>query len=898
MTPPRQIAAQSPVEHCHFSPSPLAEIDNHMDVESDDLIQDTRSPSPSETEFTQNAEGNTNAVDASTEEPDALGSKALGAHSWQSESEEPILIHHNVVYETVERVDDDGDQRESSEHPRSIDSSLLDNASLDEHHEEQFNHNLRVRSLQQLLLNHGVGAISAPPASTAAPRQSDASTRPDSLMVVIDPELVLPPRHQAQEPIGDHSPSSSPSLARGLSLRDRVNATRELAPSTSTEEFADDIGWAQDPLPDSNEACGAKDADEMLPADPPDIDTPIENPPVEMRPDFSSQPRVRNMPAEHRERANTWRLSGVSTTSTVEAFVVDSQPQRRQTLKHRPRNPSLRSASSPVPQSHTYSNRNSMQSYTESPHRLAHKKARLSNQNRWSFGSEHSRSLSMSSSIAPQPKPELEIIRVAVIPERSSSLKSTTSSKRQSAFSSNSSAHPPSSYRDARGNSLDSQRQHRRTVSDSSARRPSLDRGRESQLPPVVAARTSSLSAPTSRSNLRANSITSEHLRLRRVAAEQDVRNTLARMESERVVPLLQEHFTPTNRVAAQAADGEADQWASLRPPSAQQTPFSQPSLQSMSPGLFETGEARAVNFFPHNNHSLQIIESNSLSESRAVQRLHGQDLQPTLDSSMPPTFLPGISVDSPLRHPRDPPQPPQFQVIPPTPANATPSAEAGNDLGQSNSSRSRKRFGSLKRPNINRPRSESFVRSLGRSLSLNAKNRKQDQELDSSLHPFWRPRGFWDEFTDSEDEAAEQEQDRDLGVHNTLGMPQKRVVIDGPISLVRKISDSRKQKQQTRGISKQSSYSSFTKLRAGRRIHSLPGLGRFQILGIKEMQQRMTSAKNRREDEKREKRRRELRQSIGPNVVSQGDSRFPATWQQQQRGNQVQEAEEDHQQN
>ena len=897
MAPPRQVAAQIFVEPRKFSPSPMAEMDKHMDAESDERIEDTRSPLLSQTESEQCAEGKMKVSEALAEGRDPLESTGTESRSWQREAEEPSLIHHNVVYETFEGDNDDEQQNGMSENPQSNGSSLLDKASRDEHEDEQFKHNLQMRSLEQLLQINGAGATSVLPASTVVPRQSEALADADSL-TAIDPELVPSTRHQVQDPVRDHS--TSPSLTRGPSLRDRVNATRELAPSTSTEEFADDIGWTQDSLPISNEGYGATDVDEMLPADTPDIDSQIENPPVEMTPELSLEPRLRNIQAEHRERVNTWRLSGVSMTSTVEAFVVDTQPQRRQTLKHRARNPSLRSASSPIPQPYTYSNRNSMQSNTESPHRLAHKKARLSNQNRWSFGSEHSRSLSMSSSIAPQPKPELEVIRVAVIPERSSSLKSTTSSKRQSAFSSNSSAHPPSSYRDAQGNSLDSQRQHRRTVSDSSARRTSLDRGRDVQLPPAVPARTSSLSAPTSRSNSRANSITSEHLRLRRVAAEQDVRNTLARMESERVVPLAQEHSASTNHGAAQAVDSEADQWASLRPLSAQQTPFSQPSLQSMSPGPFETGEAQTVNFFPHNNHSLQIIESNPQPESRAVQHLHGQDLQPSLDSSMPPTFLPGISVDSPLRHPRDPPQPPNFKVIPPTPANATPSAEAEHNVGRSNSSRSRKRFGSLKRPNMNRPRSESFVRSLGRSFSLNAKNRKQDQDLDSSLHPFWRPRGFWDEFTDSEDDAVEQEQDRDLGVHNTLGMPQKRVVIDGPISLVRKISDSRKQRQQARGITKQSSYGSFTKLRAGRRIHSLPGLGRFQILGIREMQQRVTSVKNRREDEKRERRRRELRQSIGPNVVSQGDSRFPATWQQQQqqRGNQVQEeGEEDQQQ-
>jgi hypothetical protein len=36
-----------------------------------------------------------------------------------------------------------------------------------------------------------------------------------------------------------------------------------------------------------------------------------------------------------------------------------------------------------------------------------------------------------------------------------------------------------------------------------------------------------------------------------------------------------------------------------------------------------------------------------------------------------------------------------------------------------------------------------------------------------------------------------------------------------------------------------------------------------------------MLSVRRRKEDERRDKRREELRRSIGPNVISQGDSRY-----------------------
>jgi hypothetical protein len=112
--------------------------------------------------------------------------------------------------------------------------------------------------------------------------------------------------------------------------------------------------------------------------------------------------------------------------------------------------------------------------------------------------------------------------------------------------------------------------------------------------------------------------------------------------------------------------------------------------------------------------------------------------------------------------------------------------------------------------------------------------------------------------------------------VNHSPGMPQQRTVIGGPLSLVRKISDSSRRRRQNRGVSKQSSYGSLSRLRAGRKMHKVPGLGlRFRVLGLRDLQQRMLSVKHKKEDERRDKRREELRRSIGPNVISQGDSRY-----------------------
>src|SRR5205807_381606 len=121
-------------------------------------------------------------------------------------------------------------------------------------------------------------------------------------------------------------------------------------------------------------------------------------------------------------RSNRW--SGQSNLSAVEAYVVESpiKPPKRGTLRKVVKNDSLRSTSSPLPGS----NRTSLQSTSDSPHRLVHKKQKLNNDHRWSISSEISRrSLSWGSS--PMWSKQ-EVIKVAVIPERSSSLTTSASS--------------------------------------------------------------------------------------------------------------------------------------------------------------------------------------------------------------------------------------------------------------------------------------------------------------------------------------------------------------------------------------------------------------------------------------------------------------------------------------
>ncbi|KIW86692.1 uncharacterized protein Z519_12678 [Cladophialophora bantiana CBS 173.52] len=652
----------------------------------------------------------------------------------------------------------------------------------------------------------------------------------DPLQVSLSKSVESP--HSVRHGIGQHN------LKRDKSLRERLLEAQSQDPSASTEKFANIIGW-NNSVPTEDESIEDQQAD----------------------------------------MEDNRRFSGISTTSTVEAYVVEqnSLPRRKTTLRHVSKHESLRSVSSPLPTS----NRNSTNSAPGSPHRLVHKKARLSNQHRWSFGSEVSRSYSLALSAV---LPKTEVIRVAVIPERSSSLSSTANtSQRQSLSNSSGRSHsrkasenPPSSW------------QHKRAFSESA------NRGREQYQAPLIPPRSSSLSAPTSRTTSRANSITSEHVHVRRQQAEKDLRKTLDRMETERLVHSLRDWGSvdgiqysdraagyqifrrssgPANPqvsmlpggLGVPANEGEVvsnplglvmpgtKEWAALRPPSIFDTPFSQPSFQSGSP---EINEARAINYFPHNNHSVQLIEPFPVAESKAVQEVQKQ-------------HLPEIEVDSPLRNPRHPPEPPQFKLTPPTPGEEEVKNQQGID-----------RTDSVTRPGGSRPRSESLMSSISRNLSLkNARNRKADQDLDGSLHPFWRPRAFWDDIDNPRPVSQPQERSLDRGiVNNSLGLPQERTIITGPVSLVRRISERRRQK---RGIVKRPSHSSLAKFRASRKLHKLSGSGlRFPLplIGIKSIQEKIMHAKQRKEDERRERRRADLRRSIGANVISQGDSRFPAS--------------------
>lgn len=626
--------------------------------------------------------------------------------------------------------------------------------------------------------------------------------------------------------------SSSSALKRDRSLRERMQETKHAGSTPSMENFGEAIGWSS-----TND---------------------------------SSEPN---------EKSKPWRWSGASATSTIEAIVIDSPPQPPRTLRHTEKNASLRSASSPIPQS----NRSSWNSASDSQRRLTHKAGRITNNNRWSMNSDISTPMSSYSSPTQQ---QPERINVVVIPQRRSSLKSSSSSsRRHSASLSQSSGGPrPTTAPDNGVGYFDLPRRKTRNRSDSapSAADSKADGGRGRTFAPVVPPRSSSLSAPTSRNQSRTASLTAESLKPRALFSDtrspEEVPDVGSKLPTGITsAPGHSNSPTPRNELSP-------NEWGQMRPPSAHFTPFSQPSIQSSSPGAIEISEARAISLFPHNNRSLLVVEQSAQAESPRVQELRrsAQQLQLNVEPSTPTSSAqPTLMADSPLKNPREPPKPPAFKVIPPTPAANSPTEEADRQLGRrphtsDGKSGFGRRFGSVRRALSARRYSES----LGRSFSLrDARNRKADQHLDSNLHPFWRPRGFWDDFSESSSDG-DYPQD-DIIVNNSLGMPQKRIIFDGPLSLVRRISGSQRSspsRSREHAVRRKTSYGSITRrhMRPGRPIHTVPALGlQFQFVGLRDMQERMQKIRQKREEQRREKRREELRQSIGHNVIARGDSRF-----------------------
>lgn len=522
--------------------------------------------------------------------------------------------------------------------------------------------------------------------------------------------------------IGDRQ-SSEASLTRESSLRDRVKDNHDPISTTSLEQFRKEIGWP-------------------------------------------SNTEYRNTA----ERPDSQRLSGVSTTSTVEAMIVnDSARQTRPTLRHTEKRSSLRSASSPM----TRLERASMSSNSDLQHRLVHKAARITEQDRKSIASE----ISTSTGLTPnQPHERFDVVPVVVIPERRSSLNpSAPSSTNPSNVSSQRSTQRAATAPRGRASSGPPHAE-KQTASD---RVPvflqDIDSRGRSVRRPIIPSRRSSLSAPTSVNTSRATSLTTESLHSHTLAMEK-VQTKKDQAERPAEAPRGNSHLVTPNTpdgVRSQSILIGVEDMDHLRTPS---VPFSLGSMPS-SPGTFELSEATAVAFFPHNNESLLLIDQQMRKEKQDAEARHVSSNESGNSQAGKHQNHPLGDGNTAQRDPR-PPKPPVCKVIPPTPMN-----ELERDSSRNGRQKTLRSLGSLRRAWSLRSRSESMS-TLKRSFSTPTKNRKAGESagVDNRLHPFWRPRRLWNEpLRSSATLPPHNPNESGEIVKNSLGMPQPRVVLNGP---------------------------------------------------------------------------------------------------------------------
>ncbi|EAS33493.1 uncharacterized protein CIMG_04517 [Coccidioides immitis RS] len=572
------------------------------------------------------------------------------------------------------------------------------------------------------------------------------------------------------------------------------------------------------------------------------------------------------------------RLSAVSASSTIEAIIIDSPPRKKQTLRHTGKAESLRSVSSPA----SHSNRD-MSRGLEQGRRLVRKNARITDQDRSSIMSDMSLALTTA---YPKPKEAEEIIPVVVIPQRRSSLRSSTCGSREhSRTRTIVENRRPTTAPEGKNSShafFDFPRR-RRTMSESfpHPRRSSDTARRAITSRPRIPARRSSLSAPTSRTASRTTSLTSDNLQQYQIAQDtQSFAHQKSQEGQENVrildpVALKIEQSVPKdvntqdnteNRLCVDSHYNDS----LLQTPSLPKTPF-QHSIQSLSPGPIEISEARAIPFFVHNNKSLLLVEQYTQPESRAVQTLQTSptDLEVTLidtHTSIMEPQLQAACINSPLRNPRPPPKPPALKVIPPTPLEI--SKHRPNHLPSSSTESSNglaRRWESLRRTFSTKQYSNTG--ELGQPVHK-FRNRKAGKDIDSKLHPFWRPREFWEDFKDSDTDGESVQrmpisqnvrQAGDVYIGNSLGIPQKRI-FQGPLTLIRRVSNRSRLRAPRRRNDSHTSIISTTLPLSDRPAHdrALP-----YFLSFSEMQNWIARTKRRKARERLEAKRNKLRQMI-----------------------------------
>ena len=649
------------------------------------------------------------------------------------------------------------------------------------------------------------------------------------------------------------------SVKRALSLRERVEQSRKSPPNISTEKFAEQIDW---PLKDD----------------------------------------VLNLDNDLRDMSDK-RASQVSTTSTIiEAMVINSPPRRRQTLRHTGKIIDLSSADSQLHQP----NRDSLISQDSSIRRRLRKSKSPDQELRKSFASDTPESAGPS--LANRRR---EFAPVIVIPDRRSSLHSTASgskppSRTVSLNSRQQSSRPTTAPEEAVGY-FDIPRRERRTLSVIIHSSAPVKRGeiaedkREEKTkiegPLFPQAKVSSMPVPTSTEPSTTTSVTSGGLRT----------HYLSQTLGEQQQPTVQ--LTDVHEAHNLNLDiSTSGEWSALRPRSTLVTPFSLRSARSSTPGTLEVNEATAISIYPHTNKSILVIQEMAGDVDSFRPREHSAIIAGNANIAMPGPVTPVKDFDSPraflhspLQNPRDPPQPPDFKVIPPTPANASSLFENARSAPKtpSRTNRFSAPISSIRRAfSARRPHTESSLAPIPRTFSLRGTSGTPRRPLHtpddkaSKLHPFWKPRGFWDDVDGSDSESefgntgvlasrVNSQNSRDATPRRTMSLTRRMtgsLRLTHPARRQRPISTSEYFDQPNYEFSRADIYGN-----GGVQADRMPRQGyQVQFVGFRGLADKLERRREAKEEDKREERRKWLRGRIdlvGNEMVGEESKETHPNW-------------------
>ena len=515
---------------------------------------------------------------------------------------------------------------------------------------------------------------------------------------------------------------------------------------------------------------------------------------------------------------DTKRISQLSADSSavVEAVVIDTPKRQRRKLRHSSKNASLREAGSPI----SGSNRSSLISNEAKP-RLHHKAALpTTHRNRTSVNSDSGISMGFDSTSKDYNIPLTEV------PKRRSSLKSTSRDR--------AAQHQPTTESKAASNSrpmtapsgatpqviVTSPRL--RSVSDLGSQPPLESRGRElRRSKPTIPSRTSSLSASTGHNRSRQASLGADNCL--RIAVQTPLESSTERQsfipkgalgvdeshqaaeqkwpESFRDRQSSATRNVPEISIERDEIDFDDNGRTLQLRPSLTQTPFSgvsATSFQSLTPGPMELTEATAISIHPHNNKSLLVVQHSTTKGSEQARTSAHLTNNVTVKLRSPSSSEELWSrKDSGNK--RVIPSRPAVMLIPPSPANAAPLKVDHTKLRPHRSKKaSSGPLSTIRRAFSTRQYSEASTVAppadhVSPSFNIPLRRRTRINSASNALSPFWRPRGFWDDFSD--DETVPEEEISH--VRNTLGMPQ-RSVITGPVALARRLGSLKRRKEAT----------------------------------------------------------------------------------------------------